>query len=103
MDGFRIELAEVEAACAAHPAVAHAVAAVRGGRLAVYVIPASSSTGAVGAAEKGRARALRSEVARQAAKTLPHYMVPRCVQARPSPRPCLTDARTTPPHPAMHV
>lgn len=69
IDGFRIELAEVEAACASHPAVAHAVAAVRGGRLAVYIVPAPAAV--------GLGRALRGDVIGHAARALPHYMVPR--------------------------
>ncbi|MEA2558558.1 MAG: hypothetical protein QOH06_62 [Acidobacteriota bacterium] len=36
--GFRVELGEVEAALEAHPAVSRAVAAVRDGRLAAYIV-----------------------------------------------------------------
>ncbi|MEW5928180.1 MAG: amino acid adenylation domain-containing protein [Gemmatimonadota bacterium] len=66
--GFRIEPAEIEAALAAHPAVAEAVVVVRedGGekRLAAYVVPARGS--APSAAE------LRGHLAGR----LPAYMVP---------------------------
>ncbi|HEX8276842.1 MAG TPA: amino acid adenylation domain-containing protein [Longimicrobiaceae bacterium] len=66
--GFRIEPAEIEAALAAHPAVAEAVVVVRedGGerRLAAYVVPAQGS--APSAAE------LRGHLAGR----LPAYMVP---------------------------
>ncbi|UBU17187.1 non-ribosomal peptide synthetase [Nonomuraea gerenzanensis] len=37
--GFRVELGEIETVLAAHPGVAMAAAAVRGDRLAVYVVP----------------------------------------------------------------
>jgi non-ribosomal peptide synthase protein (TIGR01720 family) len=62
--GFRVELAEVEAALLDHPAVAAAAVALRGGRLAAYVVPAGA--GAPPAAE------LRELLAGR----LPEYMVP---------------------------
>jgi amino acid adenylation domain-containing protein len=71
--GFRVEIGEVEAVLAAHPAVAQAAVAVRAGaggdgdkRLVAYVVPAAGAEGPELAA------ALRRDLARQ----LPDYMVP---------------------------
>ncbi|HEV7519269.1 MAG TPA: amino acid adenylation domain-containing protein, partial [Thermoanaerobaculia bacterium] len=69
--GFRIELGEVEAALAAHPAVAEAAVLVReeaaGGRgLVAYVMPRDAAAGPALAAT------LRSDLGRR----LPDYMVP---------------------------
>ncbi|MEV0540347.1 amino acid adenylation domain-containing protein [Nocardia salmonicida] len=66
--GFRIELGEVEAAIAAHPAVAHCVVVVTedpaiGAMLAAYVVPAE------GAVDLEQVHAF-------AASGLPEYMVP---------------------------
>ncbi|MFD4511750.1 amino acid adenylation domain-containing protein, partial [Streptomyces sp. NPDC058457] len=63
--GFRVELGEVEAVLAAHPEVERAVATVRDGRLAGYVV----SSSAVASEE------LRAYVAAK----LPEYMVPSVV------------------------
>ena len=68
--GFRIEPGEVEAALAAHPAVASAVVVAQGEdqdrRLAAYVVPAAGGRGIPGAGE------LREFLGR----VLPGYMVP---------------------------
>ncbi|OKI00759.1 non-ribosomal peptide synthetase [Streptomyces sp. CB02923] len=69
--GFRVELGEVEAALAAHPAVGQAVAAARedrpGERLLVgYVVPDGQEVDS-------------DEVREHAAKVLPGYMVPAAV------------------------
>ncbi|MEV0333132.1 amino acid adenylation domain-containing protein [Nocardia sp. NPDC050717] len=66
--GFRIELGEVEAAIAAHPAVAHCVVIVTedpaiGAMLAAYVVPAEESVDL-------------EQVQAFAAAGLPEYMVP---------------------------
>ncbi|WP_172381343.1 AMP-binding protein [Streptomyces sp. MNP-20] len=71
--GFRIELGEIETALLAHPAVAHAAAAVHGDdglgkHLVGYVVPADDPT-APGGAEAER---LREFLARR----LPGHMVP---------------------------
>ncbi|MER7188098.1 amino acid adenylation domain-containing protein, partial [Streptomyces hyaluromycini] len=63
--GFRVELGEVEAVLAAHPEVERAVATVRDGRLAGYVVASSTV-----ASEE-----LRAYVAAK----LPEYMVPSTV------------------------
>ncbi|USQ86896.1 non-ribosomal peptide synthase/polyketide synthase [Streptomyces phaeoluteigriseus] len=42
--GFRVEPAEIETVLAAHPAVAHAVVAVRRERLVAYVVPEGDTT-----------------------------------------------------------
>ncbi len=69
--GFRVEIGEVEAVLAAHPAVAQAAVALRGEaedkRLVGYVVPAEGEI-----AGPELVAALRSELARQ----LPDYMVP---------------------------
>ncbi|HEX5760628.1 MAG TPA: non-ribosomal peptide synthase/polyketide synthase [Thermoanaerobaculia bacterium] len=73
--GFRVEIGEVEAVLAAHPAVGQAAVALRGGatdgaedkRLVAYVVP---TEGEVGGPEL--VAALRSHLAQQ----LPDYMVP---------------------------
>ncbi|MEU6212637.1 amino acid adenylation domain-containing protein [Streptomyces sp. NPDC047023] len=62
--GHRIELGEVEAALAAHPAVAAAVADVREGRLVAWLVPAGSELPAL------------PELRDSAAAHLPPYMVP---------------------------
>jgi amino acid adenylation domain-containing protein/non-ribosomal peptide synthase protein (TIGR01720 family) len=63
--GFRVELTEVEAALLDHPAVAAAAAvALRGGRLAAYVVPA------------GAAAPPAAELRELLAGRLPEYMVP---------------------------
>ncbi|MEV5594485.1 amino acid adenylation domain-containing protein [Streptomyces sp. NPDC052496] len=69
--GFRVELGEVEAALAAHPAVGQAVVAARedrpGERLLVgYVVPDGQEADA-------------DEIREHAAKVLPGYMVPAAV------------------------
>ncbi|QBS39336.1 amino acid adenylation domain-containing protein [Nocardia sp. CS682] len=74
--GHRVELGEVEAALAAHPAVAEVVAAVRGtgidGRLTAFVV----------AHPEQRLSVL--EIKRHSAATLPRYMVPDEVYLVPS-------------------
>ncbi|MGW3961739.1 non-ribosomal peptide synthase/polyketide synthase [Amycolatopsis sp. NPDC005003] len=75
--GFRIELAEVEAVLAAHPAIAQAVASVHTDepgtrRLIAYVVPAP-----------GRA-ADPAELQAHAAAALPEYMVPAVVLVLPA-------------------
>ncbi len=69
--GFRVEIGEVEAVLAAHPAVAQAAVVLRGEaedkRLVGYVVPAEGEV-----AGPELVAALRSELARQ----LPDYMVP---------------------------
>ncbi|MEU3648454.1 non-ribosomal peptide synthase/polyketide synthase [Lentzea sp. NPDC034063] len=64
--GFRVELGEVEAALAAHPAVSQAVAVLDGGRLVAYVVPATVEP---------------SDVREHAVATLPEYMVPAVIMA----------------------
>jgi hypothetical protein len=63
--GFRVEPAEVAAALAAHPEVAQAAVVNRGGRLAGYVVPRGSVTGA--------------ELLAHTADRLPDHMVPSAV------------------------
>ncbi|MEU5261652.1 non-ribosomal peptide synthase/polyketide synthase [Amycolatopsis sp. NPDC021455] len=70
--GFRIELAEVEAVLAAHPAIAQAVASVHADeagtrRLVAYVVPAPGRTADL------------AELRAHAAAALPEYMVPAVV------------------------
>ncbi|MGW6020536.1 amino acid adenylation domain-containing protein [Streptomyces sp. NPDC055099] len=70
--GFRVELGEVEATLAAHPAVAQAVVVAREGgpgerRLVAYVVPRTP--------DGVEPSAIRAHVAR----TLPDYMVPAAV------------------------
>ncbi|MEU9291564.1 amino acid adenylation domain-containing protein, partial [Streptomyces sp. NPDC048275] len=74
--GFRIELAEIEAAFAAHPSVAEVAVVVREDRpgdkrLAAYVVPATHGAHAFDNAE----RDLRDHLAR----ALPDYMVPQAI------------------------
>ena len=75
IDGFRIELAEVEAVYGAHPLVEQAVVLVRLGKLAAYL----KLRGAGGERELADIRA-------HASRALTHYMLPRytvVVQAFP--------------------
>ena len=78
--GFRIELAEVEAAAARHAGVVRAVAQVRANRIVLYVelqgAPAEIAPCALGGAWPEGQRVL-SAVRAEAALSLPHYMVPR--------------------------
>lgn len=92
--GFRIELGEVEAALAAHGAVAQAAATVRDGRLLGYVVP--------------RAALDLAELRRHLAALLPAWMVPAALvplaalprtlagkldrRALPAPEPARTEA-----------
>ncbi|MEU4198970.1 amino acid adenylation domain-containing protein [Streptomyces sp. NPDC026294] len=74
--GFRVELGEVEAALAAHPAVGQAVVVARTDgpgerRLAGYVVPDGQETDA-------------DEIREHVAKVLPDYMVPAAVLVLPS-------------------
>jgi len=62
--GYRIELGDVEAALASCPGVAQAVAAVRGGQLAAYVVPAPGAEPTV------------TELRAHLAQRLPGYMIP---------------------------
>ncbi|MEV0820675.1 non-ribosomal peptide synthetase [Nonomuraea rubra] len=68
--GFRVELGEIETVLAAHPGVSVAAAAVRGDRLAVYVVPGT------GFGERGLTVV---EVRSWLAARLPGYMVPDAV------------------------
>ncbi|OKI00760.1 non-ribosomal peptide synthetase [Streptomyces sp. CB02923] len=74
--GFRVELGEVEAALAAHPAVGQAVVVARADgpgerRLVGYVVPDGQEADA-------------DEVREHVAKVLPDYMVPAAVLVLPS-------------------
>ena len=69
IDGFRIELAEIEAVFLSNPLVEQAVALVRRGMLVVYVKSAG------GCGRLGRA-SLRG-ILQLAARFLPHYMMPK--------------------------
>ncbi|WP_112267764.1 non-ribosomal peptide synthase/polyketide synthase [Lentzea terrae] len=62
--GFRVELGEVEAVLAAHPAVSQAVAVLDGERLVAYVVPATVEP---------------SLVREHAEAMLPEYMVPAVI------------------------
>ena len=69
IDGFRIELAEIEAVFLSNPLVEQAVALVRRGMLVVYIKSAG------GGGNLGRAP-LR-DILQLAARFLPHYMMPK--------------------------
>ena len=69
IDGFRIELAEIEAVFLSNPLVEQAVALVRHGMLVLYVKSAR------GCGRLGRS-SLR-DMLQLAARFLPHYMMPK--------------------------
>ena len=68
VNGYRIELAEVEVALGAYPAVEQAVVLVRNGQLAAYVKPRNNAT--FGANEV-------AELRRLAGRSLTSYMMPK--------------------------
>ncbi|MEE8583709.1 MAG: amino acid adenylation domain-containing protein [Acidobacteriota bacterium] len=92
MRGFRVELGEIEAVLAAHPAVRQAVATLRNGRLIGYVAARGEGEGegegegrhrrerrggAQSGAEKSSSRAVQSSDLRNHLKArLPEYMIP---------------------------
>ncbi len=71
VNGYRIELAEVEFAYEQHNTVAQAVAVVDDGALLVFVKPAEGITAGLTAAD------LKS-IGELVKRFLPVYMIPRC-------------------------
>jgi acyl-coenzyme A synthetase/AMP-(fatty) acid ligase len=68
VDGFRIELAEIESVFGAHPWVKQAVVVVRDGRLVGYLQPSEGRV--LSSAEL-------SSIREAAARSLTHYMMPK--------------------------
>ena len=68
MNGYRIELAEVELAFSASPLVEQAVVLVRHGQLAAYVTLGSGSGGVAN---------IREELTTFVGKSLTTYMIPK--------------------------
>jgi acyl-coenzyme A synthetase/AMP-(fatty) acid ligase len=69
IDGFRIELAEIEAVFGTHPLVDKAVAVVRNHQLVLYIKPVPP----VVSLSKEQVKEVRSH----AAKSLTYYMMPK--------------------------
>ena len=69
MNGYRIELAEIEVVFSNHPMIEQAVAIVRYGQLAVYLKPKGVNSGVT--------RDVVYEIYRKANRYLTSYMMPR--------------------------
>jgi acyl-coenzyme A synthetase/AMP-(fatty) acid ligase len=68
VDGFRIELAEIEAVYASHPLVEQAVAVVRENRLGVFIRARTTV---------GLSRSDEAALWDHASRSLTHYMLPK--------------------------
>ena len=68
IDGFRIELSEIESVYSQHPLVHQAVALVRDNRLVVYILPSKGST---------LEQAQLASITEHAKRSLMYYMMPK--------------------------
>jgi len=76
VNGFRVELGEIEEILTKDAAVASAAATVFEGKLAAYVVPAVSGSAVGGTADAADADAVQARLRILCAEKLPDYMVP---------------------------
>jgi surfactin family lipopeptide synthetase A len=81
IDGFRIELAEIENVFAGHPLVDKAVAVVRNGKLVLYVRSTTAVAAVSGRSEPHRSALLNDDELKDmyssASRSLTYYMLPK--------------------------
>ena len=76
MNGFRVELGEIEEILTKDAAVASAAATVFEGKLAAYVVPAVGGSAVDGSAVDADTDAVQTRLRALCAEKLPEYMVP---------------------------